>query len=399
VQPWLIGAAAAAAGGCGFAGELEVGESVLASLVSDYIATGCSTAPVVPLSIQIADEVACMAPDALDSFPEGGGVVFSGGAVIPYATPGAARDLEEAGATLGEIRINSAYRTVVQQYLLYQWYLQGRCGITAAAMPGGSNHESGRAIDVGNYDALRSALPDFGWVQTVPGDPVHFDHLASPDLRGTDVLGFQRLWNRNNPDFLIDEDGLYGPMTSMALRDSPAEGFPIAGCEASDLTGELLALDAPTRLTPGASRTVTVSVANTGEGRWPADAALETAMPSARDSALFDPESWNTPRQIATLGIEVEPGAEIDIIFALRAAPEAEPAAISESFQLVDGQGRAFGPLVAIDVEIGEAGDDLVGGCRVGAGGGSGALWLLLVVTVAAIRRRRLEPGDVDVYV
>jgi MYXO-CTERM domain-containing protein len=133
---------------------------------------------------------------------------------------------------------------------------------------------------------------------------------------------------------------------------------------------------------------VTVSVANTGEGRWPADAALETAMPSARDSALFDPESWNTPRQIATLGIEVEPGAEIDIIFALRAAPEAEPAAISESFQLVDGQGRAFGPLVAIDVEIGEAGDDLVGGCSVGAGG-SGSLWLLLLVAVAVIRRRR----------
>ena len=42
---------------------------------------------------------------------------------------------------------------MVQQYLLYRWFQLGRCGITAAAVPGNSNHESGRAIDVGNHEA------------------------------------------------------------------------------------------------------------------------------------------------------------------------------------------------------------------------------------------------------
>jgi hypothetical protein len=61
---------------------------------------------------------------------------------------------------------------------------------------------------------------------------VHFDHLASVDARGADVLAFQRLWNRNVPDDAIEEDGEYGPITRDRVRRSPAEGFPIgAPCE------------------------------------------------------------------------------------------------------------------------------------------------------------------------
>ena len=44
--------------------------------------------------------------------------------------------------------INSAFRTVAQQYLLYAWYKQGRCGIGLAATPGNSNHEQGLAVDI-----------------------------------------------------------------------------------------------------------------------------------------------------------------------------------------------------------------------------------------------------------
>jgi len=38
-----------------------------------------------------------------------------------------------------------------------------------------------------------TSMANRGWAHDVPGDPVHFDHLSSPDIRGKDVLAFQRL--------------------------------------------------------------------------------------------------------------------------------------------------------------------------------------------------------------
>jgi hypothetical protein len=218
-----------ALGGC--AGEPEIGTHSAAATVADVIDDGCSTSVVIGLSRQIADEVGCMAPDTLVTLAEGDGITFSGSAVLPYLTPEARTDLYAAVAARGgTLQINSAYRTVVQQYLLYRWYQQGRCGITAAATPGGSNHESGRALDVGNYGDWIAALGAHGWSHSVPGDPVHFDHLASPDLRGMDVHAFQRLWNRNHPEDLIAEDGDYGPQTEARLRAAPTEGFATGTC-------------------------------------------------------------------------------------------------------------------------------------------------------------------------
>jgi hypothetical protein len=164
------------------------------------------------------------------------GIEFTGSAVLPY--------LGEAGRTalyaaVGDadgrvLRVTSAFRTVVQQYLLFRWFQQGRCGITAAADPGDSNHESGRALDVSNDGDWIATLGAHGWAHDVPGDPVHFDHLDSPDIRGADVLAFQTLWNRNTPDAdHIAEDGVYGPMTEAAILRAPAEGFGIgASCAA-----------------------------------------------------------------------------------------------------------------------------------------------------------------------
>lgn len=203
--------------------------------VESHVPTGCSTSVVIELSRQIAEEVDCLMPGQLVRVSEGDGIVFTGAAVLPYLSEAGRADLLAAAAEGGTIELNSAYRSVAQQYLLRRWYEQGRCGITAAAQPGESNHESGRAIDVNNWSERRAALEANGWAQTVPGDEVHFDHLASPDLRGSDVLAFQRLWNRNHPGVPIDEDGFWGPMTQMALAASPAEGFPIgATCDGGD---------------------------------------------------------------------------------------------------------------------------------------------------------------------
>jgi hypothetical protein len=200
--------------------------SIEGTPVESFETTTCSTGSVLELSRQIAEEVDCLMPGQLVRFEALNGIEFTGSAVLPYLGELARDELYVAAAAGGmPLQINSGFRTVVQQYLLRRWFELGRCGIPAAAEPGQSNHESGRAIDVQNYSAWIAVLDQHGWKHDVPGDPVHFDHTASPDIRGADVLAFQRLWNRNAPDDQITEDGSYGPMTEARIKRAPAEGF------------------------------------------------------------------------------------------------------------------------------------------------------------------------------
>jgi hypothetical protein len=202
--------------------------SIEGTPVGSFETTSCATDVVLELSRQIAEEVDCLMPGQLVRFEPLHGITFTGSAVLPYLGQDARDDLYAAAMAGGmPLQINSGFRTVVQQYLLRRWFELGRCGIPAAAEPGESNHESGRAIDVQNYSAWITVLAQHGWDHSVPGDPVHFDHLASPDIRGADVLAFQRLWNRNAPDDTITEDGSYGPMTETRIKRAPAEGFGI----------------------------------------------------------------------------------------------------------------------------------------------------------------------------
>jgi hypothetical protein len=203
--------------------------SIAGTPVSSFESTSCATSVVLQLSVQIAEEVDCIMPGQLVPFAESETIAFTGSAVLPYVSELARADLLAAAAAGGGevVKVTSAFRTVAQQYLLNRWYELGRCGITAAAEPGRSNHESGRALDVSNYTAWINTFDSHGWDHSVPGDPVHFDHLASPDIRGADILAFQRLWNRNAPDDPIAEDGAYGAMTEERLRRAPAEGFGI----------------------------------------------------------------------------------------------------------------------------------------------------------------------------
>lgn len=203
--------------------------SVAGTPVSSFESTSCATSVVLALSVQIAEEVDCLMPGQLVPFAESTTIEFTGSAVLPYLSEVGGSALVEAAAAGGgaTVRVTSAFRTVVQQYLLRRWFELGRCGITAAAQPGRSNHESGRALDISNYSVWIATFDTHGWSNDVPGDPVHFDHRASPDIRGADVLAFQRLWNRNAPDDPIAEDGDYGPMTADRVARAPAEGFGI----------------------------------------------------------------------------------------------------------------------------------------------------------------------------
>lgn len=198
---------------------------------------GCSTAAVAGLSAQLIAEQNCLRPGVLQSFAGTPNVVVPS-YVNAMLEPPAVAALKLAAAAASEpIEINSAFRTLAQQYLLKKW--EGTCGINIAATPGSSNHETGLALDVDNHTAVQSALESAGWEWFGAGDAVHFDYqgVGTVDLRDDSVLGFQRLWNRNHPTDTLTLDGSYGPQTATRLAQSPAEGFPIgAECDpATDL--------------------------------------------------------------------------------------------------------------------------------------------------------------------
>ncbi|HEY8080146.1 MAG TPA: M15 family metallopeptidase [Labilithrix sp.] len=199
--------------------------------------SGCSTSAVSGLDDQIIAEVNCAIGGELAQVKASN--FAKGAATNPFMETPARNALEAAladkpGMTLDA---NSMLRTIAQQYLLYAWYQQGRCGIQLAAVPGSSNHETGLAVDVAEYDAWKPTLEAHGFKWFGSADVVHFDYVGagSKDLRGEDVKAFQRLWNKNHPGDTIDVDGAYGPATESRIQQSPAAGFAIGStCAVAD---------------------------------------------------------------------------------------------------------------------------------------------------------------------
>ncbi len=208
------------------AGDVE--GAVSNGTVAEAAAASCTTASVKALSQQIIDEAACINADAFVKVPEMANLSVPAN-VFPYLERPAQEALIEAlEANPGKkLSINSMLRTVVQQYLLYRWYQTGKCGISLAAKPGNSNHETGLALDTSDYAAWKTPLKSVGFTWLGSNDKPHFDYKGpgAEDHRGLDVKAFQRLWNRNNPGDKISEDGSYGPQTEARLKKSPASGF------------------------------------------------------------------------------------------------------------------------------------------------------------------------------
>jgi hypothetical protein len=192
------------------------------------ISRGCTTAGVEGLSRQLIDEMLCLSGGAMVRV-EHPNIVLTSTRVHPYLSP-RGREMLLAAAAGGRIEINSAFRSLAEQYVLSR-------GCSVAAAPGRSNHETGRAIDVNNYGVAGSRLIRAGFTRPLPtSDPVHYE-APGTDLRNLSVRAFQRLWNANNPRDRIAEDGVAGPATLSRLGRSPGEGFAIGSvCDAAPPT-------------------------------------------------------------------------------------------------------------------------------------------------------------------
>lgn len=213
------------------------------ALVRDVIAA-CNTGLVRGLSRQIIAEMNLSNGNILVSFDDLP-VEAVGPAVNPFLQR-AAKDalrlaIQDKGQTLG---ISSAYRTVAQQFLLRRQFEAHLCGIQAAARPGRSNHEDGLALDIPAFQEWREVMHQHGWQWFGPGDRVHFTFMGGGtrnDVGNLGVRAFQQLWNKNNPNDRIAEDGDFGPQTAARLAISPADGFAgarLLRLEEPPLTGD-----------------------------------------------------------------------------------------------------------------------------------------------------------------
>jgi MYXO-CTERM domain-containing protein len=220
--------------------EPTVGQTALALTDTDPVSAAvdasCTTTSVKGLSTQLVAEIQCMRPGSMTSI-EGAPGLALGAAVFPFLQTPAADALLAAQKARGTtMSINSALRTLPQQYLLYSWYKAGRCGISLAATPGNSNHEGAVAVDIEDSTGWRASMLAAGFRWLGASDPVHYDYVGKDaiDLGGLSVTAFQRLWNRNHPEDPIGEDGSYGPATAARVARAPVGGFPhgAEGCAA-----------------------------------------------------------------------------------------------------------------------------------------------------------------------
>ncbi len=190
----------------------------------------CTTASVDGLSRQIIAQARCIKPNAFVPLPSRPNLVIAS-QVFPYLELEARDHLLKAidARPKQKMTINSALRTVAQQYLVWRWSATKRCGVPLATAPGESNHEVGFALDIAEAGTWRPALEaqEFKWLGA--SDRVHFDYKSSSSTgrAATDVLAFQKLWNRNHPTDKIAEDGRYNPATEQRLKQAPADGFAI----------------------------------------------------------------------------------------------------------------------------------------------------------------------------
>lgn len=189
----------------------------------------CSTAGLRGLDLQLINQINRLVPGLLVNFSHL--PVVCGTGAHPYLQACAVRALELAiGQAPGRTLIcSSAYRSLAQQMVLWTHWKSKRCQITAAAIPGLSNHNGGLALDIKEPEVWRPILEKFGWDWLGSWDRWHFDFVGPGrrDIRALSIKAFQGLWNFNcsSDSQKIPQDGCWGPKTEQALLKTPISGF------------------------------------------------------------------------------------------------------------------------------------------------------------------------------
>ncbi|HEU5056861.1 MAG TPA: NBR1-Ig-like domain-containing protein, partial [Kofleriaceae bacterium] len=149
--------------------------------------------------------------------------------------------------------------------------------------------------------------------------------------------------------------------------------------------GELVAVDLPEMVAPGARAEVVVRMKNTGGETWrPGATFLGTSAPMDRASDLYDEETWVAPNRVATVMAETRPGETGAFAFDI-VAPEGERM-ISETFRLVEDGVSWFGPPIELEVLVSS---DMTGVCSAAGGGDPDGLATLALLAAALLPRRR----------
>lgn len=117
-------------------------------------------------------------------------VVKLNGVEVEISTARAFLAMQAAAAKDGiELRIESGFRTVDEQRELYHAWRQGRGN--KAALPGQSNHQSGRALDIvvrkKTYEWLEANAATFRFKRTVKGEPWHWEYVDAPTARDPSI--------------------------------------------------------------------------------------------------------------------------------------------------------------------------------------------------------------------
>ena len=266
----------------------------------------CDTGRIKGLSLQIIDELNLLVPNALEKFTDLF-VDVEGDQINPFLQHKARQSLELAINERGtRLIVNSAYRTVAQQYLIRRQFEAGLCNITAAAQPGFSNHEGGLALDVEDPDGWQPFFERHGWKRLGRDfDFPHFDYnvLAGvrQDLNQLGVKAFQSLWNKNNPGDIIAVDGGFGPNTAARLSKSPAGGFGLPDVvilRLNDRGNEVLALQNALGLT-----------GEEADGVF--GPATKEAVTKFQGSKGLSPDGVAGPSTLAALGLRFNAGAPV----------------------------------------------------------------------------------------
>lgn len=192
-----------------------------------YQYLNCSTSGVRTLDLQLIAQIQRIAPGVLvkfDHLP-----VQLGAGCHPYLQAPAVKALELAISDRGGqvMVVNSAYRTLAQQAILFAHFQHKRCGIKAAAQPGLSNHNSGLSVDTEDASGWKRYLERHGWDWIGSFDPMHFSYIGGgvANIQALSIKVFQQLYNFNHPSHAIQEDGRMGAKTMNALLSTSVDGF------------------------------------------------------------------------------------------------------------------------------------------------------------------------------